>query len=362
MTAAARSSSPAVGDLERPPGRPGLNRGFGIGAPTAVAAALRPEAGQFPALDVVDQDGIRASHVLRGPPGRADQCAGFFELAHKECGGGAAGLRVPSRGGVTQLLGFPAEEVQLSVGGGVAELEQGSGAQQPGLGGQVGAVQLAGEGEQLIENGQALAGRPRAPADIVGGDQAMGERPQVAGPAGQADGVLSQLPRPGGSGSVERVMQVPGEGRIDKSRQVGRQAAGSGSLLEQSDGLFPFGRRPGLGPDSVEPEGGPGQPWIVGPSAGQGGAVEVGGPGQRQPSRLPPRLAQFEQDIKPGRGVGVEQGKDALEVADGIGERQAGGGRRGGRPAVADGRGPHRRVGSGEGDGAVMGGKLGRVG
>ncbi len=49
-------------------------------------------------------------------------------------------------------------------------------------------------------------------------------------------------------------------------------------------------------------------------------------------------------------------------MADGVGERQAGGGSRGGRPAVADGRGPHRRVGSGEGDGAVVGGKLGRVG
>ena len=116
--------------------------------------------------------------------------------------------------------------------------------------------------------------------------------------------------------------------------------------------------RPGLGPHGVEPEGGPGQPWIVRPGAGQRGAVEVGGPGQRQQSRLPSRLAQFEQDIEPGRGVGVEQGKDALEMADGIGECQAGGG----RPAVADGRGPHRRVGSGEGDGAVMGGKLGRVG
>ena len=176
---------PAVGGLQRPPGRPGLNRGFGIGAPAPVAAAFRPEAGQLPALDVVDQDGIRASHVLRGPPGRADQRVGFFELADEERGGGAAGLRVPSRGGVTQLLGFPAEQVQLGVGGGVAELEQGSGAQQPGLGGQVGAVQLAGEGEQLIENGQALAGRPGPPADIMGGDQAMGERPRVAGPAGQ---------------------------------------------------------------------------------------------------------------------------------------------------------------------------------
>ena len=72
-------------------------------------------------------------------------------------------------------------------------------------------------------------------------------------------------------------------------------------------------------------------------------------------------LAQFEKDIYPGRGVGVEQGKRPFQVCGGVGERHASGGIRGGRPAVADGRGPQGGIGVGDGDGVQVGGKFGWV-
>ena len=57
----------AFGEDKRGPWRPGFDRRRGAGAAPAVSGALTGEAGQFPALDVADPDGVGVAEVVGEP-------------------------------------------------------------------------------------------------------------------------------------------------------------------------------------------------------------------------------------------------------------------------------------------------------
>jgi hypothetical protein len=57
----------AFGEDQGAPGRPGFDRRRGAGAAPAVSGAFAGEAGQFPALDVADPDGVGVAEVVGEP-------------------------------------------------------------------------------------------------------------------------------------------------------------------------------------------------------------------------------------------------------------------------------------------------------
>src|SRR5215470_14377583 len=71
------------------PGRPGFDGRCRAGAAPAVGGALAGEAGQFPALDVADPDGVGVTEVLGEPIGPGCQIGGIVEAAGEQGGGGS---------------------------------------------------------------------------------------------------------------------------------------------------------------------------------------------------------------------------------------------------------------------------------